>query len=799
MWIIPRAHTGNLFWTKLQENALFIVLKSKSDTGTLVASFVSVVLSTTEEQPLTYRIVLKADTAMVVAVSNSLEQIRKHWDWIEGELLPKLDEMSGVALKERIQFIVSKIASMATTEEEEEEDQNEEKVIARFHREFALPTTNGEQKLLTYFRCSLWVKIPTKGTMFITQACVCYRSIGTKLVIPFKHITSITKENSLGLIPSSIKIVAYKEPPSKKEQEYYFIFFLRDEAYTTLTQLWKITIEQFFAPQTPPVSSEELKKSDDKTITNNESTTTTTSSDINNNNNNNSSNLNQSSESITKPEEQGSPKNKVAPPSPSPTRPTKYSLEIQKKNSEYISMFKLPHTEVLLEDHLCSYWRKSYIVGRLYISHNFCCFQYNETVSAKELTLVLSFRQIGSIQKVSTMGILGNTLKVIVHYPETTHTHITESDTSLSSLTLNETGGVKEHFFLLYNRDQTYETMNTIWQQHMQCRTHVLPSIASMGEGGNSTVPSGERDTESEQIRTYKLKLWDKYLTKNGPLGINMLKTKKLRELVRWGIPEHLRGSIWMATSGALSMWEIEPGYFQNLLSIHKNQTSMATEEIEKDLHRTLGKMPYFKTEEAIDKLRNVLVAYSWRNAAIGYCQAMNVVAAVFLLHCSEEASFWLLSKVCEDLLTDYYSTAMIGSIVDQKTFAILIKSHFPKLHQHLEAIGLPVTILSLPWFMCLYIGYIPWEVALRVIDCFLYEGPLVLFQVGLAILKINYDDIMKLDDSEAVVDMMKGRYYDIHQLMDITFRDFALSITPNYIDEIRNSQKYKTVKNIPV
>uniref|UniRef100_A0AAV2J8C5 TBC1 domain family member 8B n=1 Tax=Knipowitschia caucasica TaxID=637954 RepID=A0AAV2J8C5_KNICA len=270
------------------------------------------------------------------------------------------------------------------------------------------------------------------------------------------------------------------------------------------------------------------------------------------------------------------------------------------------------------------------------------------------------------------------------------------------------------------------------------------------------------QDMENLEPKMLKEKMkeqsWNIHFAEYGR-GTSMFFTKKTRDLIVRGVPEALRGELWMLFSGAVNDMATHPGYYTELVEQSLGTSTLATDEIERDLHRSLPEHPAFQSDTGISALRRVLTAYAYRNPKIGYCQAMNILTSVLLLYAKEEEAFWLLVAVCERMLPDYFNRRIIGALVDQAVFEDLIRENLPQLVEHMTDLSF-FSSVSLSWFLTLFISVLPIESAVNVVDCFFYDGIKAILQLGLAVLDYNMDALISChDDAEAVT--ILNRFFD--------------------------------------
>lgn len=112
-----------------------------------------------------------------------------------------------------------------------------------------------------------------------------------------------------------------------------------------------------------------------------------------------------------------------------------------------------------------------------------------------------------------------------------------------------------------------------------------------------------------------------------------------------------------------------------------------------------------------------------------------------------------------------------------------------PRLSSHLDLYGIDITLITFNWFVTLFIDAMPTEVlccilpwhvllicvtqqsVLRILDCFLLEGPKVLFRVALGVLKTNARHLLSITDPVGLFQTLKEiakHSFDIDHLFKV-------------------------------
>ncbi|KAG0030565.1 hypothetical protein BGZ82_007390 [Podila clonocystis] len=265
---------------------------------------------------------------------------------------------------------------------------------------------------------------------------------------------------------------------------------------------------------------------------------------------------------------------------------------------------------------------------------------------------------------------------------------------------------------------------------------------------------------------------------------------EEFRDLVRGGIPVMYRNKIWQEASGAYDLRQ--PGYYKELLAKKNIEECVCWGDIEMDLHRTFPTNILFGPGgHGIDKLKNILIAYSLYNPVVGYCQGMNLLAGTLLLtNNSEEEAFWILASMLgRHLPEDYFTSQLLSPQADQRVLKELVHEILPRLHEHFQEMHVDLTAVTFSWFLTLFTDCLPVETLLRVWDVFFVEGMLVLFKVAVAVLWINEKEILKCRNGAAVYCFMKQMTLSMHQadkLMKVAFITLKSYIHPEKIEAKR-------------
>ncbi|CAJ1056657.1 TBC1 domain family member 2B isoform X1 [Xyrichtys novacula] len=311
---------------------------------------------------------------------------------------------------------------------------------------------------------------------------------------------------------------------------------------------------------------------------------------------------------------------------------------------------------------------------------------------------------------------------------------------------------------------------------------------------GFKTVPEEEEEEEKlvAKVRALELKSlsmtnqevsvgvkWENYLAST--MNRDLMRSPEIKTLIRSGIPHEHRSQVWrwcVSTHVKKFRDHLAPDYYETLLNVAQDKPNPASKQIELDLLRTLPNNKHYASTSAggIQKLRNVLMAFSWRNPDIGYCQGLNRLAAIALLYLDQEDAFWSLIAIVEVFMPrDYYTKTLLGSQVDQRVFKDLMSEKLPRLHAHFELYKVDFSLITFNWFLVVFVDSVVSDILFKIWDAFLYEGPKIIFRFALALFKYKEEEFLKLQDSTAIFKYL--RYFtrtilDSRKLMNIAYVD---------------------------
>lgn len=580
------------------------------------------------------------------------------------------------------------------------------------------------------WRSGIFAPIPT--CMYITERSICLDS-NEMLVYPFKDITSISKDSTVPFISNAIL-----KFQTRQGTNFFFVLYKgASKAHETLESVWSANLSHW------------------------------------------QNELALASESSNSFNKKGAEASSSAAPSPARNvLASKNTALLKRANAiqQFSQKFLVPEEPLVdyavslvgIKDH------SPMLVGTLTLTTSFACWT-NNVQGPQRMQVVIAAASMLSI-KAEALGLgIGVTSFVVIETDE-------GNRLKFASLHPNQ---LKADLDKMKERHVAYVTRQN--EKHLPAA-----STYALLRNGYQMDISRESNPDHQDIQARLQGHWTIYFGKYGRGASMILYNQDLDNLLKLGIPDIYRHEVWPLLCGATQKLNANAGqYAEYLTSDPKLLTSQAAQDIDKDLHRSMPSHPYYASQpKNLEPLRNVLLAYAARNPAIGYCQGMNIVAAMLLLYLPEEVAFWVLTSIVEEIAPDYYNKQLFGSQVDQKVFNRLVKTKYPDLYAHLKKVGMPLHLLTLPWFMTFLIECVPWESSLMVLDNLLRNGTCVLFQTSLAILTLTYEEIMaEKSENEQIPLLIRAHPFDPYELMKIAFNKFSY-INPESIRRMRTEGK---------
>ncbi|CAL1270575.1 unnamed protein product [Larinioides sclopetarius] len=278
------------------------------------------------------------------------------------------------------------------------------------------------------------------------------------------------------------------------------------------------------------------------------------------------------------------------------------------------------------------------------------------------------------------------------------------------------------------------KSLNSLASGHS--RKSSSTSLVSVASVDSKQSANTEEDKEEDvwQVWGSVVNEWETYFKK---------KNSFVKDLVRRGIPNHIRNIVWQLLCNAQNCPARE------LYTDYLKSTSPCEKVILRDIARTYPEHEFFREKDGPgqESLFNVMKAYSLHDREVGYCQGSAFIVGLLLLQMPEEDAFSVMVRLMEDYrLREMYKPSMAELGLCMYQLECIVQEQIPELHMHFQTQSFHTSMYASSWFLTLFTSSLSLHLACRVMDLFLSEGMEMIFRIGIAILQYCKEDLLQHD-----------------------------------------------------
>jgi hypothetical protein len=283
---------------------------------------------------------------------------------------------------------------------------------------------------------------------------------------------------------------------------------------------------------------------------------------------------------------------------------------------------------------------------------------------------------------------------------------------------------------------------------------------------------------EKKMIKMQNLsKIWVNEII---PKWTEKKKDKKIKEYFYMGLPDNVRGKVWILCLGnrfsiTKEYYEIQVKNSKEILEKYKinkknentiNDINTISNEneikdisiikdkeksiniIDLDIERTFPYLGIFKGDSPMAQdLREILRVFVISRPDIGYIQGLSFIAGILLLNMDKFKAFIsLMNLILNPIMLPFYK--MDNESIQQrlKLFKQVFYYNLPELCEHFDELGLLPENYFLSWNMTLFTRDVNLELAKRIWDVFMIEGIKAIYSAAIVFLSHFESKLINMD-----------------------------------------------------